>query len=395
MPWDWLKECDVSPVGSWLSLSSLFVGACDSIKDMLETWRVFIQDVRLHYENNVPLARLYAPVPIGGGEAINPIKNPDSNLPVYKRLFWDDVITKKQESGTYFSIPECSYTVTHQKLEMLQMCILANDIDLTTDIDLDEEKRSKLNNLGLNIPRVLRRLPMTRDNKLQQNFLSYSFNSEGEINAAAKSEHPLLRWQISNPEIISDCKSFKAANPNAQAEDFVKFYQLLSLNDFENFNDSEIIFIDALIEIFNNCESVSATDQKPLFKVSMEAEKALSYLESMSVLSIAAELLMNSMVTIHFMISHANSEIISQPFYKHELDDLRSCVSSAVKSIKNDISNFDENGSDSISQETLVLIDNVCNKVEYIENLIQRYNFLDSNHIPVLLFFNLNFFLYL
>jgi hypothetical protein len=121
-------------------------------------------------------------------------------------------------------------------------------------------------------------------------------------------DNPILRWQVSHPELLSDIRSFKASNPGP----YPFLLTLCSLLDLSVcVNLSSLLLIDAPLEdflawyggmdervdaismqeIWEGCTPLDAKEQKPLFKAEQEAEKALGYLEGLSLTQLAAALL--------------------------------------------------------------------------------------------------------
>ena len=64
--------------------------------------------------------------------------------------------------------------------------------------------------------------------------------------------------------------------------------------------------VDALSmqEIWDGCPPLDAKDQKPLFKAEQEAEKALGYLEGLSLTQLAAALLSSGESVRRLSVSH-------------------------------------------------------------------------------------------
>ena len=397
LPWAWLKQLGGAPVGSWLSLAAVYIGSRDKLSDMLLLWQQFTTDLRLHFDNGVPLARLYTPTPIdgvGGEYALDRLMSmPDRLGPMHQRLLWDDVLAKKQRGGGSFSLPDRTKTIAYQKLQMLQMCILCKDESPFVQIEVVESDARLLGERNIKVPLLLRRLPMTGDTQLQQKFISNSIDAaENKTNE----ELPLLKWQISHPGVVSDCRAFKAMNPDKTLEDFEAFYSISALSIsmdavvgaveghiHAQTQTSVSAYRDILREIFVHCDPVETESQKPLFKASTEAEKALGYMESMSVLSVGSELLLNAMSTIHYMLSQTCPSFKRFPSFLNQLESLRAFEEQATQLIKADISCFEGDDSSSICQSTLLAIDKVCTQVERIEVFIQKLHFLEANTVPV------------
>ena len=389
LPWNWLKDVGAAPVGSWLSLAAIYVGSKDSLYEMLDIWQGFVRDLRIHQESGVPLARLYAPTPIGGGESVDDkidlaTTSTSTEVEDSHNLFWDDIMAQKRSHGTPFSLPDCSKTAMYQKLQMLQMCILCKDENVYTSIDMKNEDKVFLENGGIVVPNILRRMPPTQDSQLQQQFMTESvINNEDKESNDMNADVPLLKWQVSHPAIVADCRSFKALNPNATSEDFLRFYEATSLKNAARGTITKIngdaLNDDGVITcIFNACDAMQTEDQKPLFKANMEGEKVLNYMESISVVAMASELLQSSMVAIHFLLKHTHADLKSFSCFNQRIDALETCIMSAVTSLKSDVASFEDVDASSICQTTLHAIDKVCEQTEMLEDMIHKLKFLST-----------------
>ena len=92
-------------------------------------------------------------------------------------------------------------------------------------------------------------------------------------------------------------------------------------------------------EVFECCDPVEVKYQKPIFKLATEAEKALNYLESMSPLTLAMELLLTALVTTHYMLVKRFGSAVEFPAIKEELDAVRIAITeSAIPLLKAEVS---------------------------------------------------------
>lgn len=125
-PWNWLPHSRTSPVGSWLSLVSVYMGGLGDLRSSLGFWIECLKEVRVHWENRLPIPRLHPPVPI-----LRPHASPrkegvasrvDVDTPLWSAPLWDDVIEKYRASGTPFSCPDLSQCLVFQKLQVNGSC---------------------------------------------------------------------------------------------------------------------------------------------------------------------------------------------------------------------------------------------------------------------------------
>lgn len=90
---------------------------------------------------------------------------------------------------------------------------------------------------------------------------------------------PDMRDDQRYAHLISDMQSFKAANPEAEFIDFVRWH---SPKDFVDGKLSERMGVDNNLwkKIWDTCRPLPMVLQKPLFDSGMEAERALFWLEN-------------------------------------------------------------------------------------------------------------------
>lgn len=224
--------------------------------------------MRVHWENRVPIPRLYPPVP-------NIKASPDTEgviddtfddvgtRGVWLEPLWDDVMAQYKPTETPFELPDLHQNLPHQKLQMINMCIACGDVPTTVDPEEvttcvsrarkglvtrldhlnahiqaekenkeDEEveggddeasgvthKESLMSFINMKVssrdlshitpPRLQRRLPMTSDALAQHKHLA---NKLRQGSSRSASESTMLKWQILYPELISDVRAFKACN---------------------------------------------------------------------------------------------------------------------------------------------------------------------------------------
>ncbi|CAE7483762.1 unnamed protein product [Symbiodinium microadriaticum] len=133
---------------------------------------------------------------------------------------------------------------------------------------------------------------------------------------------------------------------------------------------------------------MAAEEQKPMFKAEQEAEKALGYLEGLSLAQLAAVLLTSAMTSFHMMMScdikircsrdraSAAPRGLDEDFdleeeLQQDLDALERLIKEAAELIEKDTSMFGttNHAESSVSQQTLLVIDQVCNRMFELEIL--------------------------
>ncbi|XP_042233003.1 rab3 GTPase-activating protein catalytic subunit-like isoform X2 [Homarus americanus] len=236
------------------------------------------------------------------------------------RYRWDNAISIL---GIGSGSPDLASTLLHQKLQMLNCCIVrrrtreqSSSNFATDDIEdddefyeceeeMEEEERSngsrsswdkpegRLKRCGklrliktneqLFVPYTQEPAPMTED-RLEE-------HSDVLLRLGTDSVGSQLRARMMSASLLSDMESFKAANPGAVLEDFVRWY---SPRDWieEASDDSSQPPCGSLsarmqipgnmwMEVWNNAKPVPARRQKRLFDDTREAEQVLHWLASM------------------------------------------------------------------------------------------------------------------
>ncbi|KAG2180049.1 hypothetical protein INT43_003836 [Umbelopsis isabellina] len=184
-----------------------------------------------------------------------------------------------------------------------------NDVDITPDSEPQGRKTKMQNTMLCNadeplwIPETQDLGFMTEDMVNQQ---AEVFESLGTSDEAAK-----IRAQLQSAHLISDMQAFKAANPKAVFNDFVRWH---SPKDWvtEATEDGEAQLSTRMsesgnlwLELWKNAKPVPVSKQKPLFNIAMEGEKALHYLESMSVYEVFSFLLPTiALIAYDTLVSH-------------------------------------------------------------------------------------------
>ncbi|XP_060518580.1 rab3 GTPase-activating protein catalytic subunit [Cylas formicarius] len=98
-----------------------------------------------------------------------------------------------------------------------------------------------------------------------------------------------LRAKILSASLLSDMESFKAANPGAILEDFIRWYSprdWIEVDEQDEFGQKKghlskrmMLEDNIWVEMWNNARPVPANRQKRLFDDTKEAEKVLQYLD--------------------------------------------------------------------------------------------------------------------
>jgi hypothetical protein len=216
----------------------------------------------------------------------------------------------------------------------------------STDTDAEQlqpmaatANREATNTVTVRQPALFRRLPLTEDAIAMSNYLARKVNAKS---SRSSRDHPQLKVQLQYPSIVSDMKAFKATNPELGLDVFCAWYGFEPVTQVQSSEQAHgaaplaggtvasesatsddsgssnsaapmqgartgdmLAAVtakpvpmpqDELQKVWNLCEPVSCEDQgKPLFLWEKEAERALAYLESVSAVRLATEMLCSGM----------------------------------------------------------------------------------------------------
>nr|XP_045611406.1 rab3 GTPase-activating protein catalytic subunit-like isoform X2 [Procambarus clarkii] len=236
------------------------------------------------------------------------------------RFRWDNAILVP---GIGSGSPDLASTLLHQKLQMLNCCIVRrrareksmskSNNDEVDDEDefyeceeeMEEEEKSngsrpswdkpegRLKRCGklrliktneqLFIPYTQEPAPMTED-RLEE-------HADVLLRLGTDTVGSQLRARMMSASLLSDMESFKAANPGAVLEDFVRWYSPRDWIEDASDDPSQppcgnlsarmLIPGNMWKEVWNNAKPVPARRQKRLFDDTREAEQVLHWLASM------------------------------------------------------------------------------------------------------------------
>jgi hypothetical protein len=108
-----------------------------------------VLQVRVHWENRVPIPRLYPPVPImksppaSASASVEEREEREEEAAggscetapqgVWLEPLWDDLEEKFKQTLTPFELPDLQQNLPHQKLQMVNMCIICGDVASTVE----------------------------------------------------------------------------------------------------------------------------------------------------------------------------------------------------------------------------------------------------------------------
>lgn len=318
-----------------MSRVALALGGLGKLSTMASVWLSVVQDIRCCWQTELPL-----PLP----PQPQAVSTEDSYALPYQHL-WTDL--------THVKLPDSSCCELDQRIQMLQLCILCRHQDFTVScpnhwlpgsfhpqlpsqplsssctaavaavpsevdgedtefMDCQEAEEGvqrvgspEARNRTIVPPRLQRRLPLCAKDLADLQALHTSLDKAiGETPASGGTEDYLGRvslWQSRLPALVADIRAFKSVNPSSTLGTFIGWY----CGGSGDVHAAGTVFLDVDGPEFadwrlmwDNCLAEEAQHQKPLFAAEREAEKALAALESVSVLSLASQLLSTGLVAV-------------------------------------------------------------------------------------------------
>jgi len=360
------------PVGSWVSLFAILFGCGGNcgIEKLAQEWKSCLKLFRKGWEEGNCEAFLFLPTNCHGRESIVP-------QPLWSSLLWSDEILQWREHGRDVTTPSSTASLLTQKLQMLRFCTAAKN---SNPLYLHSfELNGSTNKMFL-----ARRLPTTNDFLAQIDYAAQSVlrtPDEGVQMCSedcAQNSDPFLHIRLLAPALISDMRAFKAAYPD---NDF------LSFSEWYNLESMEGVGFEQLDYLFEKLDPCPAEKQKPLFNAEAEAEKVLAFLESITVVQFAAELLVASLSTVYAILREEASEWVNieDPTSKSDLEvvddflDLQSKIELVVRKVREDVAQFGVSEANaSISQDTLVDVDELCVRYDKVETWLMKAREIDQ-----------------
>lgn len=344
--------------GSWVGLLSLFVGCATrgNIDKIVDLWVNCLKRLRKNWESgNVKgLPFLHNRPPFRGDEKASPRQ-------LWTDSLWDDVL-----NSTKTCLPDKTQSVFVQKIQMLHFCAVVRKFPLTVSVETPGGALE-----------LARRLPTTYDIDAHLNFIAQlTSSSSGGERIDGPQDDPFLPFRVRFPAIVSDMKSFKAAFPDASFEEFRSWYRMDLL---EEAAEKVGEFFRPLYASLDAC---LAAEQKPLFNPETEGEKALDFLEALSMTQFATEMIDAAMVTTSMILRKEVGEwligVEDTVNILSALEDLDQKIKLARAKLRDDVAEFGtSDASASISQDTLLQLDTVCNVMDDVESFVVKARDLD------------------
>ncbi|CAK4655014.1 unnamed protein product [Aphanomyces euteiches] len=270
--------------------------------------------------------------------------------------------------GNSMPTPDFHFNLLHQKLQMLNMCIVRNVLlplnrrQTYIEVDDDDEFFDSVEDVPaigvlkplegqyllhhptqvLNVPITQDPVPLTEDvAKEQQEILS---------KLGVSAESTLLRQQIQSTSMLSDMQAFKAANPNSCLADFIRWYSPRDWNDHElpsepidmktNFPQGHLSSRMSKYQdanpwqlMWQQAQAIPAEKQKPLFDAGNEAEKIFHFLETISPATLLYHMVVATISNISVFWQQMDDWLTEFPAFVTARDDFQAKCNKAIAAL--------------------------------------------------------------
>ena len=260
-------------------------------------------------------------------------------------------------------------------------------------------------------PYLQRPYPLTDDVVLERRFIlthSPEVRKKGDVQYRIELAHRLQK-----PKLLSDMQAFKAANPNATFDDFIKWYGNPGspLDDYneEQFHD-DLSIQDAYQEsaakkldkaseamkvlmatrefwssTWEDAKPIPASEQKPLFDVSSVVEMTLDYLEQMHPANLVNQIMGVNLSAAYFTLVTSAEDTLKIGIVQTSFARLRTKIDKALQLLSRDATGLSvqlpdtgsvgENSTTSqryAAEDTLYACEEACNALSETETMIAR-----------------------
>ncbi|CAM1322145.1 RAB3GAP1 (predicted) [Pycnogonum litorale] len=310
-----LKSAPVSSLTSRLALAMCHINhSYGGLRGVAHLWQEFVLEMRYRWENQYPLPCMEFGMP-NLGCCILHQKLQMLNCCILRKK------TRESQIGKRSSAPQASVDISDDEDEFFECEETVNDADknLKSSIDSDglESRSSTVHDesttapegrqtrfgdskilgtdISIYIPETQEPAPMTED-LLEE-------HAKVLLQLGTDSEGSHLRAKMQSASLMSDMGAFKAANPEAGLEDFVRWYSPRDWMEEEIVDEisgktqikshlSARMMIPGNMwqDVWENSKPIPARRQKRLFDDTKEAEKVLHFFASLSPAQVAMHL---------------------------------------------------------------------------------------------------------
>lgn len=249
-------------------------------------------------------------------------------------------------------------------------------------------------------PYLQRALPLTDDVIAERRLV---FLQQSSYKASITIEQRLeIAQRFQKPKLLSDMRSFKAANPGATFRDFIGWYGNPKdpLAEFQvpehdvyagsTAEDTTVVKLDRATEAikaleqtrdfwtstWEEAEPIPASEQEPLFNPESTVEVALDYLENLHPAILTCQVMAVNLAMTHFSISASAGDAMEVPIVKIALNRLRDRINKAVAGLSKDVMRSFEDpvGQDEmlVCSETIVGCSKACEALAAAELIVAR-----------------------
>lgn len=210
-------------------------------------------------------------------------------------------------------------------------------------------------------PYLQRPYPLTDDVIAERLLILSRQNREPGI--ATMQQRLQIAHHFQKPKLLSDMRSFKAANPGATFDDFTKWYgnpgdclsflgKFMSIENADgngnstqdkNWNQALGVAQNFWISTWTNAESVAASEQEPLFDAESTVEVALDFLENVHPAALIGQVVAVNLAMSYFVLSVSKGEAFQIPLVRDKVDRLHAVVDEALQQLSADATKLIDN----------------------------------------------------
>lgn len=315
------------PPNSILSLFSIEVSRLENLNQIKYFWRLFMMAIQELWETKKEIPNLFE-------------EKPDwSTSIIHQKLVLLNYCIKKSNSEKQNSpTKEINQLVVSNSENFNESIISDSDdefVDARSDFSSDEESveesdiqkyekqrvgashplspETLLNHINapIMVPITQEHPPCTEDKIIEQQMMFSKMGSSKEAS--------IIRQSMQTDTLKSDMEAFKAANPECNFEDFLKWY---SPRDVEDSLSQRMSNQNMWKEIWSEAEPIPVSQQKSLFNHEKEAEFILNFFESIPLDTLLREiflyLFINGWYSLYYSIEDLvpNVPFVRDLFYK-------------------------------------------------------------------------------
>ena len=251
-------------------------------------------------------------------------------------------------------------------------------------------------------PYLQRPYPLT-DDVVAERLLILSRQNKQTGDASTQQRLQIMH-HFQKPKLLSDMRSFKAANPGATLNDFTTWYgrpgdSLSCLGKFLTIQNTDKMdnrtqdknWIQALDvsqnfwkSIWANADAVAAFEQEPLFDAESTVEVSLDFLENVHPAALMGQVVAVNLSMSYFILSTSKGDTAQIPLVRSQIDRLYTVIDEALQQLSSDATKlidnitFQNNSPDTMTDEKAMYVKSIaactraCEMIAATEFIVSR-----------------------